>query len=1061
MIKRILVASLLLVVLHSTQTHRALAQFRNASLPSPAYYSGFIDFYAADYVDALKMFERGSSSALKLGPDGRFMDSACYWTMAGECHYHLGNFPEAISYYEQALDLLLDHARGDWASRIGPQPDSIQQSSSAIQRAAITWYQSQRNPRIAKVPNSFPVFFGRLDAARALFEGGVLENPEIRAVDHREIMRCVALAIYRRGQIKGTTNVIDPFTNNLLSGLARLPTETPVIGKWNLLVRGLAEMSVGRHEKAVRQIKGGLQLRGGLDHDLTPIGLLALAQIAMIKGEDRVASQLAMEAAYSGAVFGQYDVVEEAFSLATKIHLAGNRTVPEPLAPAIAWAARSRTRLLQASLIVQLADCQMESNEIQASAETLKLTRRAMSGTDLGRTVLAARIRYLNAALAFMNFEDGSSSLEKSLEQFAPHSLWRYQLALTNNALAAGTITQRQAELVYEQLLVDPDESHWKYQPMDAMTYLTSPHVGSMEQWFEILLARRNHEKAIEVAERIRRHRFYASLPMSGRLLSLRWISTAPEALLTKESMQQREAIDDLYPKFRQSIERIEELRHEIRSLPLKPDADSPNVKKQTDLFVQQLKHARYQESVLRALALRRLPADFVFPATTDYSRLAKGIGPKQLVVSSLKTESGYHQYVMTQQTRRYLGVVRERDMRRGVSGLYKALGITDANNAIDANILKSTEWQTKASELKSTIFKNFSDDQWENFDELIVVPDGILWYVPFEILQTGAAAELSYLQDAVRIRYLPLISFTSGARLKDDPRTRVAVVTGKIHNKSEPELSQSAFEKLKDTLTNASRFSQQFKIPSSLFGSVIDTLLVWSDIKYVPRAGTYSIQPFQLDSGRNGSSLADWMNAPWHGPTDIVLPGFSSGSAGGLKSRSTGEEMFLLSCGFLASGARSILISRWRAGGQSSLDLSRDFVIRRRQKPAVDALHEANASIRKTTLDFDQEIRVKQSRKKVDSLTADHPFFWAGNMLVDLEGSRHQKEPDQNGAEVEADQDGDATPDGSDEKDDTDDPFDDSAKPDEGSGTKSGNSSGTPENQDSQNNGGSGKKGN
>ena len=151
--------------------------------------------------------------------------------------------------------------------------------------------------------------------------------------------------------------------------------------------------------------------------------------------------------------------------------------------------------------------------------------------------------------------------------------------------------------------------------------------------------------------------------------------------------------------------------------MPLKPDDDSPNVKKQRDLFVEQLKHARYQKSVFAALALRRQPADFVFPASSDYSQLSKALGERQVVVSSLRTGSGYHQYVLTQQTRRYLGVVRERDMRKASANLYKALGVTDVNNAVDASLLQGKEWQEKAAELKSLIFENYDDDQWANYD--------------------------------------------------------------------------------------------------------------------------------------------------------------------------------------------------------------------------------------------------------------------------------------------------------------------------------------------------------
>ncbi len=990
-----ILGSLLLIATPFATAGNLNAQLRDRSLPSANYYIGFAEFYAADYEDAFQHFTRGANTAYQEGPNRRFLDSACYWTMAGECQYHMGNYANALRYYEEALDLLLSHAKGDWQERVDPKPASIQRSTSAFQQARVNWYSTSRGDAIANIPNSFNMMFGRLDAARAFTEGGVVQPAEIRAVDHAEIMRCAALALHRRYSIKGVTCQIDRFTARLVSGLSSLPTDTPILGKWNQMLIGLAELSAGKANRAATKISGALRFDSGLDHNLTPIGLLALAQITFAAGEVDAAATMALEASSSAAVFNQFDLIEESLSLGTIIHLSQTSTVYPPLSPAIQWAATNRARQMQASLITRLADCQLESDDVESASRTLSQTRRAMSGTDLGKSTLAARIRYLTAAIEFMNGRDGYPELQRALSDFQQGSRWLFQLGIVDAALASGSISQRQAELVYEQLLIDPSDTEWKLFPMESMAYLTSPHVASMEAWFEILVGRKNHDQAIEVGERIRRHRFFSSLPMAGRMLALRWVLTAPEDQLTANAKNQRTAILNRYPQIGKSTQQIADLAAELRRLPLNPPQKSADQKKQQQLFVEQLNHAKYLESTFAGLALRRYPADLVFPPAADFSDISKGLRDKLVIISALQTSSGYHLYALTQQTRRYLGVVRARDLTKAVAELYKEMGMTDANNGVDAATLSATDWKQPAANLKQLIFQEYQDDQWDKYDELVVVPDGLLWYVPFEILQTGDSEDdWKNLLEHVRIRYLPVVALASHSNWQTPPDLRMAVVTGKVHPKATPELASRSLESLKDQITNVVQFDRPVKIPSNLLNTVVDSLVVWSDMPLTPREGVYALLPFQLDKGRVGCTLGGWMTSPWRGPEKVLLPMLSSGVASGLKSRSDGHELFLTSCGLLASGVRSALISRWRVGGENSLTLSREFAIRSRTMSPPEALHQSVAFAREQDLNLENEIRIKPSRKQDETLTAEHPFFWAGNMLVDLTGYQPTDEP-------------------------------------------------------------------
>jgi CHAT domain-containing protein len=92
---------------------------------------------------------------------------------------------------------------------------------------------------------------------------------------------------------------------------------------------------------------------------------------------------------------------------------------------------------------------------------------------------------------------------------------------------------------------------------------------------------------------------------------------------------------------------------------------------------------------------------------------------------------------------------------------------------------------------------------------------------------------------------------------------------------------------------------------------------------------------------------------------------------------------MFLSVCGLMATGARTLLISRWRTGGQSSLDLVREFAQELPQSSPADAWQRAVLLEMDSRANLEGEPRIK--RGVADEMPkASHPFFWAGYMLVD-----------------------------------------------------------------------------
>ena len=64
--------------------------------PTDTYFSHFAYLYDGDYAEALRAFNSDLGSSIK-SSESRWIDSICYYTMIGECYYHLGQYNDGAA----------------------------------------------------------------------------------------------------------------------------------------------------------------------------------------------------------------------------------------------------------------------------------------------------------------------------------------------------------------------------------------------------------------------------------------------------------------------------------------------------------------------------------------------------------------------------------------------------------------------------------------------------------------------------------------------------------------------------------------------------------------------------------------------------------------------------------------------------------------------------------------------------------------------------------------------------------------------------------------------------
>ena len=192
----------------------------------------------------------------------------------------------------------------------------------------------------------------------------------------------------------------------------------------------------------------------------------------------------------------------------------------------------------------------------------LEDARGTMGNRTLGSGRLAARENVSGGHRLYQAGKpaDGDAILAKTMQFMRTGSLWLFHMQKVDEYYTGGgdggVSAARSAIDLYPIVLRDPQAADWLTEPMESLAAMWVPHGLIFEHWFEAAVARKDHELAMEVADRARRHRFLCSLPMGGRLESLRWVLEGPKELLPKEALLQRQELLSRYPAYKDLLDK-------------------------------------------------------------------------------------------------------------------------------------------------------------------------------------------------------------------------------------------------------------------------------------------------------------------------------------------------------------------------------------------------------------------------------------------------------------------------------------------------------------------------
>lgn len=966
----------------------------SSTTPSQAYFNAVNELYRGEYRDVEKTLRYELGSAIKLGVSNRWIDSICYHAMLGETYYQMGQPGPALEQFNLACAMHLQYPK--WLLQVkfeDPRPDTNRL------RQPVPWGASARRFELGSFSNSMSILYGDLQSGnRAVQQGGVVVQAQYWQINVVEILRATALAIRRRNELLGPLAVQDETTKLLAASLPKAAPPNHWSNAWVDVLLGLTYVGQGKTDLALQRFARAERVAGRFDHPLTCIALLEQGRLAMEAGKSAEADQLLAEAGFSAYYYEDAGTVDEAFRLATLNRLASGAQGLNPmLEPAAAWARRERFDHIFSRLNLAYVEELMRAGQWEDAAVALKEGQARLRDAAAGRLGVYAQFLAARVQLE-QGRERGLGLLAQAVERQAAMSTRNFQIDLTNQWFDTSRLQPRNAVEVYLALLADPTLADWAFRPLETLAVLKTPQGGAFDRWMEAEFAQKKPAMALEVGDRAKRRFFHAMLPWGGRLESLRDTLADSDGALSPTSRTIRGELLMKFPQYKELAANGQRLENEIRNK-WKPSLE-PVAERELGKLWQEWAHTLEQrELILANIALDRVPTEMQFPPLKSTEAVQAELQPGQAVLVFHETSGGLLGFLITSSASTTWNCGPPGKLNPLVAAFLRDVGNYDANHDLTAEELQSTAWLESGQKLYQALFEGSQIDP-ASLTELVIVPDGVVWYVPLLALPVPTEDKAVPLASTSLVRVVPTMGLATGSATPWRRVQHTAVVGSAIVPGATDDAKNEALAKFRAALPQPIELPDPLPAPAPVVGALLDALVVLDEQEIDP------LKPLEwspLPAGKAGpqNSLEAWLKLPQSGPQRIVLPAVHTiaeqGGKAAKRKKSTGgapgSELFLSACSLMSTGAQTVLISRWRVGGQSTMEIVREFAAELPHTSAADAWQRSVQLAMELPIDPALEPRVKPG-KDDPPLTAAHPVFWSGYLLLDLGSPISEEEP-------------------------------------------------------------------
>ncbi|MDO4558935.1 MAG: CHAT domain-containing protein, partial [Planctomycetia bacterium] len=717
-------------------------------------------------------------------------------------------------------------------------------------------------------------------------QGGVFMSAHYLKIQPQEICYTTTLAIMRRAELLGEVSRYDPMTKRVADALEKsgCPRNHWMVA-WADIPYAAALVADGRDREAEPILIRSTHVAGQYMHPLSGLAYILLGDIAARRGDTAMAMNCYGEATFMAFPYGDPVILQTAFRKLSSLAIAtGN---PAGLMEALAWTRGAGTpqqgsggrdyHTLHAILAMAATELAIHAGRTDEAAKFLTEAGNILGRRTIGTGELGVRHQFLQATLAWQtgNIADGEKLLAASVLKNTAVSrrLFHLKTALLYSQTNTTATARRQVEM-FGKLLKDPSPEDWLNDPLEAMTLLSAVDDAAYLHYF---LAAQNHSDqaaaiadTFEVAEQIRSRRFFASLdskPGGARLFSLRMLLESDPLMMTDTERKSRSRLLEMLPEWDALSRRSATLKRQISATGFGRTND-PMLSRRSAAATELAEISVKQEAMLHSLALRRVYAPLTFPPKRTLKEIQGGLPDGTAILSYIRMGGQYHAFLFNREQIMTWEVKNSGVIARGTAAYLRTIGLTDAKKGVRADDLKEPKdtkkgtWKSVATALGEAVSAGSPFDPTTEFNELVVVPDGLFWYVPFEALHYdfGNRTEEPLITH-LRIRYAPTASLAMTDERPVRPRPVTYFVAGKMDNSTVESIATTVIsDRISDAVPEAVRLTKTpLPNPVSTYRGAMERLVVWHDVANDP-VSPGTLIPTGFGREKPGSTLMEWL---------------------------------------------------------------------------------------------------------------------------------------------------------------------------------------------------------
>ncbi len=926
--------------------------------PSQEYYLGLQAYRSGDLDAASELFEAALRSG-RLDIHGRWIDSIPSLAMLAECHWHLGSLPTAREHLDLAFQIAI-RSQG-WFGRV-----QWQDISSPVIRGQrqYLWPEAQA-VRVLPLKNRIMYQAGQPLTEARIARGGVIDEPSIRSIDVIEVMRGLAVASYRRRIILGPLSENDQLAVGLLEA-TKYPErlDAPIPKSMIGCVRATAYFADRDDQRSISNAANSAIYNGSV-HPLTAITLLT--QASAVAGTDKALGSIPglVNTVHIAAALEQPELIGEALQLAAGYADDQQAAQVVLLAKTVSSSLDRQFRSAALHCLISGADAAVTANDLSSANEMLGQVQSLLGRRDVVMPRLESYAAYVAARLAAAS---GSSigvrdqtpvdlALAK-VSEFALRNRFRnqplvsmpriYQLNLVQQ-LIGNSLGAKTADEIVASYGGDSPLAAWQRDPVDALSGIIVDRSNLYTARINIAAAGGHSDKLLVASDALLANRFNSDLPLGGRLSQVRFLARADDAWLSPDTIVQRDKMGRWMADLRASV-------------------GAPGQPNQQQLAA--------QESAACAIALSRTSLPNVtpppLPDPLPIAKLPRGTGLLTFVHAGNKL---FATFALDGKVKTW-NLASTGRLPSEVGRLLREIGVGKTRGS---RFSDEQSWRSAATTLRRQLIPDGEIAWGESLQHLIVIPDGPLWYVPFELLPVSDDDDSELIGDSMTVSYAPTPGFALQSTASLNSSRAIGVASGLLFAPKDAEINQTVVQSIIAAIADPVVFPASGGIPSGLSGASVGHYTVLAPRTSDPRNPmAMAVSPTDQDSP--SGTLSGWMRFPAQVPRSVLLAGFRTPIDAG--TMGNGSELFATRCALKTAGVQNVLISRWAVGGESTALLFRELLQELPHAGMDDAWKRARMLLRHSELDPTGEPLLTNADRQRENLTGDHPLFWSGYLV-------------------------------------------------------------------------------